>query len=110
MEKHIPNLLTLGNLFCGFLGILFCLEGDSNLAWGGMMVFAGATFDVFDGMSARMLKVNNPIGGELDSLADVVTFGLLPSVIVYKLLALSQVDWMYLFYTDDIPVLALISF
>ncbi|MGZ5281738.1 MAG: CDP-alcohol phosphatidyltransferase family protein [Bacteroidia bacterium] len=110
MERHIPNLLTLGNLFCGFLGILFCMEGDSNLALGGMMVFAGAIFDVFDGMSARLLKVSSPIGGELDSLADVVTFGLLPSVIVYKLLVLSQVDWIYLLYADDVPVFALIAF
>ncbi len=116
MEKHIPNLLTLGNLFCGFLGILFCLEGDSwrdpvyNIALGGIMVFAGATFDVFDGMSARLLKVSSPIGGELDSLADVVTFGLLPSVIVYKMLVLTQTSWLYLFYADDVPVLALISF
>jgi len=58
---------------------LLCLDGNSNLAWGAIMVFAGAFFDVLDGMSARLLKVSSPIGKELDSLADVVTFGLLPS-------------------------------
>jgi CDP-diacylglycerol--serine O-phosphatidyltransferase len=83
MKKHIPNLLTCGNLLFGFLGITFCFEW--SLAWAASCVLIAVVFDFFDGLAARALKVSSPIGKELDSLADVVSFGVLPALILYKL-------------------------
>ncbi|HEY0656759.1 MAG TPA: CDP-diacylglycerol--serine O-phosphatidyltransferase [Chryseosolibacter sp.] len=85
MKRHIPNLLTCCNLLCGCLGIVFLLE-DRNIpaAW---FVWIACVFDFFDGFTARMLKVSSPIGKELDSLADVVSFGVLPSMVMYKMLS-----------------------
>ncbi len=84
MTRHIPNFLTCGNLLCGCLGIVFVLEGRPVPAT--YFVWASAVFDFFDGFAARILKVSSPIGKELDSLADMVSFGLLPSVVIYKML------------------------
>jgi CDP-diacylglycerol--serine O-phosphatidyltransferase len=79
---HIPNLLTLCNLLCGCTGIVFVLEGrPAPAAW---FVWAAAGFDFADGFAARWLKVTSPIGKELDSLADVVSFGVLPALALYK--------------------------
>ena len=75
MVRHIPNFLTCCNLLCGCFGIVYCLEGRNVPA--AYFVWAAAIFDFFDGFAARMLKVNSPIGKELDSLADMVSFGLL---------------------------------
>lgn len=88
MKRHLPNFLTCCNLLCGCLGIVFLLE-DRNVpaAW---FVWAACVFDFFDGFAARMLKVSSPIGKELDSLADVVSFGVLPSMVMYKMLAASS--------------------
>ncbi len=85
MKRHVPNFLTCCNLLCGCLGIVFLLE-DRNVpaAW---FVWIACVFDFFDGFAARMLKVSSPIGKELDSLADVVSFGVLPSMVMYKMLA-----------------------
>ncbi len=84
MKKHIPNLLTLCNLSCGALGIIRCLAGSPTEA--AYLIVLATIFDFFDGFSARMLKVTSPIGKELDSLADCVTFGVLPSIIMYTLM------------------------
>lgn len=81
--RHIPNLLTCFNLLCGCLGIVFVLENRNMEA--AYFVWAACVFDFFDGFSARALKVTSPIGKELDSLADVISFGLLPAVVMYKL-------------------------
>src|SRR5690606_23673792 len=81
--RHIPNLLTCFNLLCGCLGIVFVLENRNIEA--AYFVWAACVFDFFDGFAARALKVSSPIGKELDSLADVVSFGLLPAVVMYKL-------------------------
>ena len=83
MKKHIPNALTCGNLLCGFLGITCCFEW--SLSWAAYFIFAAVVFDFFDGFVARALKVSSPIGKDLDSLADMVTFGVLPALIIYKL-------------------------
>lgn len=84
MKRHIPNFLTCCNLLCGCFGIVFILEGrDIPAAY---FVWAACVFDFFDGFAARMLKVSSPIGKELDSLADMVSFGVLPSLVMYKLL------------------------
>lgn len=93
MKRHIPNFLTCCNLVCGCLGIVFCLEGRALPA--AYFVWMAAVFDFLDGFSARMLKVSSPIGKELDSLADMVSFGLLPSMVMYKMLAgVSSSSWL----------------
>jgi CDP-diacylglycerol---serine O-phosphatidyltransferase len=93
IKKHIPNFLTCCNLVCGCFGIVYCLEGRSIPA--AYFVWAAAAFDFLDGFVARMLKVHSPIGKELDSLADVVSFGVLPSLVMYKLIAQStNVFWL----------------
>ena len=84
IKKHIPNLITLSNLFCGILAVKVGFDGDFYLAGG--LIILGAVFDFFDGFAARLLKVSNVIGKELDSLADMVTFGLAPGVIMFSLL------------------------
>ena len=84
MKKHIPNILTLSNLFAGCIGLVFAFDG--NLAYASYAIWIAAIFDFFDGFSARMLKVSSPIGKELDSLADMVTFGVLPSVILFQMI------------------------
>ena len=81
MKKHIPNTLTLLNLLSGVTGIIFAFENQLILS--AMMIWIGGVFDFLDGFVARLLKVKSEIGKELDSLADIVTFGLLPSFIVF---------------------------
>ncbi len=83
MKKHIPNTVTCLNLFSGCLGIVFAFQGD--LAWASYAILIAAVFDFLDGMLARLLKAYSEMGKELDSLADVVSFGVLPSVIIYQL-------------------------
>lgn len=83
LVKHIPNTLTLGNLFMGCLGLIQAFNG--NLEYASYAIWLAAIFDFFDGFAARLLKVSSPIGKELDSLADMVTFGVLPAVMVFQL-------------------------
>jgi len=83
MIRHLPNLLTCCNLLCGCLGIVSVLENKFIPA--AYFVWVAGVFDFFDGFSARILKVSSPIGKELDSLADVISFGLLPAVVMYKM-------------------------
>jgi len=83
-KKHIPNFITLLNLLSGSIGIVYAVNGDlETAAW---LVAVAALFDFLDGMAARILNVNTEIGKELDSLADVISFGLLPGTIIYALL------------------------
>jgi len=84
MKKHIPNTITCCNLFSGCVAIVFALYGNAMLAL--IWIVIGAVFDFFDGMSARLLGVSSPIGKELDSLADDVTFGVAPASIVFNFL------------------------
>jgi len=84
IKKHIPNTITCGNLFCGCLAIVFAFKGD--LVVSAYFVGIASVFDFFDGFTARLLKVHSEIGKQLDSLADMVTFGVVPGVIVYTLL------------------------
>lgn len=87
MKRHIPNALTCANLLCGCVGIVEVFHNNMLLACG--LIGLAAVFDFFDGFAARLLHVSSPIGKELDSLADVVTFGVLPSIIIYQLLVRS---------------------
>lgn len=81
LAKHVPNILTLGNLICGCLGILFVREFPPFFP--AYLVWVACVFDFFDGFAARLLKSSSPIGKELDSLADMVSFGVLPSLTMY---------------------------
>lgn len=82
--RHLPNALTIGNLLCGCVGIIFTLQYSTSLAaW---FVWAACVFDFLDGFAARALKVNSPIGKELDSLADMVSFGVLPSIVMFQMM------------------------
>lgn len=86
ITRHIPNFLTCCNLFCGCLAIIQIFKGSMvNAAY---LVFTGALFDFFDGLAARLLKAPSAIGKDLDSLADMVTFGLVPGYVMYQLLGL----------------------
>lgn len=79
---RIPDLLTTANLCCGVGSILLASQGQ--LTWACWLVFAGAVFDVFDGLAARALGGGSPLGAQLDSLADMVTFGVAPGMLVYR--------------------------
>lgn len=81
MKKHIPNIITCCNLLSGTMAVLFATREDFFLAF--VFILIGAFFDFFDGMSARALHVGQPIGKELDSLADVITFGLAPTIMLF---------------------------
>lgn len=82
--KHIPNTLTALNLVSGMMGIYLVLEG--NLRYGAYFIFAAAILDFLDGFAARLLNAVSPIGKDLDSLADVVSFGVLPAFVIFKML------------------------
>ena len=85
MKKHIPNAITCCNLISGCIATYFAFEGHYEMAL--LFIVVGAVFDFFDGMSARLLGVSSPIGKELDSLADDVTFGVAPASIVFTFLS-----------------------
>jgi CDP-diacylglycerol--serine O-phosphatidyltransferase len=85
IAKQIPNTITLLNLVSGSIAIVFAVEGQLELAaW---MIGVAAVFDFFDGFAARMLKVSSEVGKELDSLADVISFGLAPGMILFSMLS-----------------------
>lgn len=106
--RHLPNLLTLANLFCGCLAVICVLNaqpfltynastgnpstewtwvyGVQEMAWGAALIFLAGLFDLLDGFAARALNIHSPIGKDLDSLADVVSFGVAPAMILYKML------------------------
>ena len=84
MKKHIPNTITCCNLISGCIATYYAFLGDFQMAL--LFIIIGAVFDFFDGMSARLLGVSSPIGKELDSLADDITFGFAPSAIVFEYL------------------------
>lgn len=81
----IPNLLTLSNLLCGCMAIVHALSGGGDPRTPFLFIVAAAVFDFFDGFAARMLKCPSPIGLQLDSLADMVSFGVAPSAVIYTL-------------------------
>jgi CDP-diacylglycerol--serine O-phosphatidyltransferase len=85
MKQHIPNAITLVNLFCGCLAVLCLVYG--RLEWVTGLVVLASLADLLDGLAARALKVASPMGKELDSLADMISFGLVPGIIAYGLLS-----------------------
>lgn len=90
IKKHIPNVLTLGNLFCGTIATIYAVYTDFKVA--AMFVVLGVIFDFFDGFAARMLNVSGELGKQLDSLADMVTSGVVPGVIMFQLLNLEYFE------------------
>ena len=96
MKKHIPNAITCANLFSGCIGIVFAFEGNLEVA--AYFVLLSGLFDFFDGMVARLLNVKSEIGKQLDSLADMVSFGFLPGVVMFQLLKASDYSSAYLPY------------
>ena len=102
IRRNIPNAITCGNLLCGCLAIVRAFEG--NLVWAAYLVGIAAVLDFFDGFTARLLHVSSPIGKDLDSLADMVTFGVVPGVVMFQLLKVStllithQPIWLYMPY------------
>ena len=88
MKRHIPNLITLMNLFCGSVAVVFAVMNQLELA--AFFVFLGIIFDFFDGLAARVLNVKSDFGIQLDSLADMVTSGLVPGIVMFQLLGMSM--------------------
>lgn len=117
MKKFIPNLVTLLNLMCGSIAVIFAVH--ANFVAAALFVFLGIFFDFFDGLLARKLNVQSDLGIQLDSLADMVTSGLVPGIVMYKLIAIStdapeisvQEGWSSGFEINSvyIPLLALIG-
>ena len=93
MKKHIPNTITCCNLISGCIATFWAFQSDYQMAL--LFIVIGAVFDFFDGMSARLLGVSSPIGKELDSLADCITFGFAPSAIVFSFLFSSHIHLPY---------------
>ena len=114
LKQNLPNAITLGNLLCGCLGLQQLFTGNPDLApW--FIVMAGV-LDFFDGMAARALNVSSPIGKDLDSLADVVSFGVLPTFLAFYLVRSAEgatspmvLDIDHLFPAAIVFVMALIS-
>ncbi|MEZ4802546.1 MAG: CDP-alcohol phosphatidyltransferase family protein [Gelidibacter sp.] len=99
LKRHIPNIVTLLNLFCGSIAVIFAVY--NNFAAAAIFVFSGIFFDFFDGLLARKLNVQSPLGVQLDSLADMVTSGLVPGIIMFKLLSMA-VDTPYFIESSDV--------
>jgi CDP-diacylglycerol--serine O-phosphatidyltransferase len=100
-KKHIPNAITCGNLLSGCVGIVYAFNGDLKTV--AFFVLLSGILDFFDGFAARLLNVKSDIGKELDSLADVVSFGFLPGVIMFQMLQNLQMGtWAYLGFSITI--------
>lgn len=88
IKRNIPNFFTLCNLFSGCVGIVFALEG--NLVWCAYMVGIAGVFDLLDGLIARTFHLTSELGKQLDSMADIVSFGVVPGVLLYKMIICTQ--------------------
>lgn len=112
----VPNFITSLNLAAGSLAVFFGIEGE--LGWAAIFIFAAAVFDFLDGMAARLLKAYSDIGKQLDSLADLVSFGLAPAAMVFTMLELAifkknepifeieatPMQWVFLYSVLLIPI------
>jgi len=110
MKRHIPNLLTLLNLACGTAAIVLTLEGQWH--WAVYLLLAAAVLDFLDGFAARLLHAYSETGKQLDSLSDMVTFGVLPGMFIYtifKELPMPQsLQWLILASVIIVPALSAI--
>ena len=80
LKKYIPNTITSMNALSGCVGVVFALQGRPDIAF--LFMLAAAVFDFCDGLAARLLQAYSPMGKELDSLSDMVSFGVLPSMMM----------------------------
>lgn len=106
IRKHIPNIFTLGNLFSGTLATIFAVQGKFELT--ASFVLLGVFLDFFDGFFARILNVTGELGKQLDSLADMVTSGVVPGIVMYQLLNIHSTYSFIL--NDEFEIGSLISF
>ena len=100
MKKQLPNLITLLNLLCGSIAVLFAVNGE--LVTTAIFVFLGIFFDFFDGLVARKLNVQSELGLQLDSLADMVTSGLVPGIVMFQLFNLADSTWIEFSYNATV--------
>ena len=107
IKKHIPNTVTLSNLLCGCLALLSILT--NQIEWVPIFITISLLADYFDGLIARLLKVSSPVGRELDSLADMVSFGVVPGMMLFYLIneakAIEQIN-----FEDSSTFLGLLGF
>ncbi len=111
MKAYIPNFLTLLNVLSGCIATVFAVL--NHLEWAALFVFIGIFFDFFDGLAARALKVQSEIGLQLDSLADVITSGLVPGVVMFQLLSMAERGgWNlgFIGHDNDLTVLPFFGF
>jgi len=108
--RNIPNYITIANLFCGVLSIISTFSNQLSLA--AFFIFLGIFLDFFDGFFARLLKIENEFGLQLDSLADLVTSGLAPSFILFKLLNANNTTQFFVEFSFETPFssISLIAF
>lgn len=106
ITRNIPNTLTCGNLVSGCIATVTALGGEARLAL--LWIIIGAVFDFFDGLSARLFGVSSPIGKELDSLADDVTFGVAPSAIIFTQLSVMEYPAMLAPVASYVPYFAFV--
>ena len=104
IKKHIPNTITCCNLISGCIATSYAFEGELSMAL--LWIVMGAVFDFFDGMVARLLHVSSPIGKELDSLADDVTFGVAPATMVFYELSIIDYPAVLEPWRDYVPYTA----
>lgn len=100
MKKHIPNLFTSLNLLSGWCSVYFAFQHEIKVSV--LLIMVAALFDLLDGFMARLLKVDSPLGAQLDSFADLITFGLAPAFIVFNMVhhqfnSFLGLDEIYLF-------------
>jgi CDP-diacylglycerol--serine O-phosphatidyltransferase len=110
IRKNIPNFFTLCNLLCGCVGIVFALNGHFNgdFAFASILIFIAAIFDFADGFAARILKSSSEIGKQLDSLADMISFGVLPGMIMFRFFLENHTNTYLLFIPFLIPIFSAI--
>ncbi|MEM8845720.1 MAG: CDP-alcohol phosphatidyltransferase family protein [Bacteroidota bacterium] len=109
MKQHIPNFITLLNLFSGCVAVVFAVLNKLEVA--ALFVFLGIFFDFLDGLAARLLNVQSEIGVQLDSLADMVTSGVVPGIVMFQLLNMSQPSgWNVGFFGSDLTLLSFFGF
>jgi len=100
LKKQLPNIITLLNLLCGSIAVLFAVNGE--LVTTAIFVFLGIFFDFFDGLVARKLNVQSELGLQLDSLADMVTSGLVPGIVMFQLFNLADSTWIEFSYNATV--------
>jgi len=108
IKKHIPNAITLLNLMSGLIALVYAF--DDNLQMAFFWVCMGIFFDFWDGFAARVLKVSSPLGVQLDSLADMVTSGVVPGAVMYQMLAHIQENFEQYNVTDETFYMKLVPF